>query len=244
MSRKNSQERVLQSANSCKNQGRSLNIIDFIMKQNFQEKGPQTKAFSEEMNVQKSCDMCLQLQEELSKFVNAERFQQIIEKVWQKMKKIDDDNQKLFFKIENLEKALIDQQGFLDELNDQQYNKQQQQQDQSQIIQQVTLDKGQLEKLEKKIQKDNLGGLKSIEDNLYKTLNKDIQQKFMVMQEKLEAIGQQFNGVNEQIELFNHKLGITREECEERINQMALIVNENNQLQRANNHGVAEMQQH
>ncbi|CAD8134094.1 unnamed protein product [Paramecium pentaurelia] len=240
MSRKNSQERVFQSANSCRNQGKQLNIIDFIMKQNFQEKGPSTIAFSEEINKQKSCDMCIQLQEELIKFVNTERFQQVIEKLWQKMKKIEDDNQKLLLKIQNLEKALLDQQGFLDELNNQQYK----QQDQSQIIQQVSLDKGQLEKLEKKISKDNLAGIKSIEDNLFKSLNKEIQQKFMVMQEKLEDINQQFGGINEQIELFNHKNGVTREECEERINQIAIIVNENNQLLRSNNNGVAEMQQH
>ncbi|CAD8046524.1 unnamed protein product [Paramecium primaurelia] len=243
MSRQNSQERFLKSANSCRNQGRQLNIIDFIMKQNFQDQGPQTIEFQEEMNVQKSCEMCLQLQEELKKFVNVDKFQQVIEKMWQKIKKIEEDNQKVLLKIENLEKVLIDQQGFLDELNDQQY-KSQQQQDQSSILQQVTLDKGQLEKLEKKIQKDNLAGIKSIEDNLYKILNKEIQQKFMVMQEKLEEISQQFGGVNEQIELFNHKHGVTKEECEERINQIALIVNENNQFLRSNNHGVAEMQQH
>ncbi|CAD8050688.1 unnamed protein product [Paramecium sonneborni] len=244
MNRINSQERNLQSAKSNRNKGKQLNIIDFIMKQNFQDKDPSTIAFSEELNEQKSCEMCLKLQEQLSKQVNSEQFQQVVEKLWQKMRKIDDDNQKLLVKIVNVEKSLIDQQGLLDELNDQQYSKQQSQQDQTQIIQQVTLDKGQLEKLEKKIQKDSLAGIKNIEDNLYKTLNKDIQQKFIIMQEKLESIGQQFRGVNEQIELFNHKLGITREECEERINQMALIVNENNQIQRVNNNGVAEMQQH
>ncbi|CAK62117.1 unnamed protein product (macronuclear) [Paramecium tetraurelia] len=243
MSRQNSQDKYLKSANSCRNQGRQLNIIDFIMKQNFQDKGPSTIEFQEEMNTQKTCQTCLQVQEELKKFVNAERFQQVIEKMWQKIRKMEEDNQKVLLKMENLEKAVIDQQGFLDELNDQQY-KSQQQQDYSQIIQQVTLDKGQLEKLEKKISKDNLAGIKSIEDNLYKILNKEIQSKFMVMQEKLEEISQQFGGVNEQIELFNHKHGVTREECEERINQIAAIVNENNQLQRTNNNGVAEMQQH
>ncbi|CAD8133853.1 unnamed protein product [Paramecium octaurelia] len=241
MSRKNSQERAFQSANSCRNKGKQLNIIDFIMKQNFQDQGPQTMEFQEELNNQKSCDMCLQLQDELSKFVKIERFQQVIDKLWQKMSKMEMDNQRVLLKIENLEKALLDQQGFLDELNEQQQYKQQ---DQSQIIQQVSLDKGQLEKLEKRISKENLAGIKNIEDNLYKSLNKEVQSKFMVMQEKMEEINQQFGGVNEQIELFNHKHGVTREECEERINQIAAIVNENNQLLRANNNSVGEMQQH
>ncbi|CAK70981.1 unnamed protein product (macronuclear) [Paramecium tetraurelia] len=241
MSRKNSYERAFQSANSCRNQGRQLNIIDFIMKQNFQEKGPSTMEFQEETNNQKSCDLCLQLQDELSKFVKIDRFQQVIDKLWQKMTKMDMDNQRVLLKIENLEKALLDQKGYLDELYDQQQYKQQ---DQSQIIQQVTLDKGQLEKLEKRISKENLAGIKNIEDNLYKSLNKEVQSKFMVMQEKMEEINQQFGGVNEQIELFNHKHGVTREECEERINQIAAIVNENNQLLRANNNSVGEMQQH
>lgn len=36
--------------------------------------------------------MCLQLQDDLSKFVNAERFQQVIEKLWNKLKKIEEEN--------------------------------------------------------------------------------------------------------------------------------------------------------
>lgn len=59
MSRKNSLEKIPQSAQTSRNQCKGLNIIDFITKQNFQDKAPSTILFSDELNKLKSCELCL-----------------------------------------------------------------------------------------------------------------------------------------------------------------------------------------
>ena len=87
------------------------------MRQNFQDKAPSTIAFSEEQQKVKACEMCLTLQEEMTKLVDADRFAQVIEKIWNKVKRLEDENQKALIKIGNLERALVQQQGILEEMS-------------------------------------------------------------------------------------------------------------------------------
>jgi Mg2+ and Co2+ transporter CorA len=43
----------------------------------------------------------------MTKLVDADRFAQVIEKIWNKVKRLEDENQKALIKIGNLERALV-----------------------------------------------------------------------------------------------------------------------------------------
>ncbi|CAK55987.1 unnamed protein product (macronuclear) [Paramecium tetraurelia] len=236
MSRRNSLEKIPQSAHSARNQGRGLNIIDFLTKQNFQDKAPSTILFSDEVNKLKSCDMCLQLQNELDQHVKSDRFQQVIEKLWQKFRKIEDENQKVLIKVGNLERSLIEQQELLQAFNSQFISKYGLEKPQQQYNY-ATLDQEQLDRLERKISKDAQKGIKNIEDNLFKNLNKEIQAKFNLIQDYQLETNLKFTSIFSQIDLLNNK-----SEIADKINTIEATLSENNKLLNSNKLDLLEMQ--
>ncbi|CAD8043491.1 unnamed protein product [Paramecium primaurelia] len=233
MSRRNSLEKIPQSA---RNQGRGLNIIDFITKQNLQDKAPSTILLSDELNKLKSCDMCLQLQNELDQHVKSDRFQQVIEKLWQKFRKIEDENQKVLIKIGNIERQLNEQQELLQTLNNQFISNHGLEKPQLQCNY-TTLDQEQLERLEKKISKDAQKGIKNIEDNLIKNQNKEIQAKFNLIQDYQLETNLKFTSIFQQMDLLNNKSDII-----EKINTIEATLNENNKLLNSNKLSILDMQ--
>ncbi|CAD8136414.1 unnamed protein product [Paramecium pentaurelia] len=233
MSRRNSLEKIPQSA---RNQGRGLNIIDFITKQNLQDKAPSTILLSDELNKIKSCDMCLQLQNELDQHVKSDRFQQVIEKLWQKFRKIEDENQKVLIKIGNIERQLNEQQELLQRFNNQFISNHGLEKPQLQCNY-TTLDQEQLERLEKKISKDAQKGIKNIEDNLIKNQNKEIQAKFNLIQDYQLETNLKFTSIFQQMDLLNNKSDII-----EKINTIEATLNENNKLLNSNKLSILDMQ--
>ncbi|CAD8048263.1 unnamed protein product [Paramecium sonneborni] len=241
MSRKNSPEKIPLSTHSARNQGKGLNIIDLITKKNFQEQAPSTILFSDEIKKLKSCDMCLQLQNELDNHVKQDRFQLVIEKLWKKFRKIEDENQKLLIKIGNLERSLIEQQELFQAFNNQYINKFGL--DQPQVsYKYITLEQEQLERLEKKVSKDAQKGIKNIEDNLIKNLNKEIQAKFNFIQEYQLETNLKLTNVFQQMDLLHNKLEILIPDLIEKNNNIEATLKENNKIINSHNINILDIQ--
>ncbi|CAD8052420.1 unnamed protein product [Paramecium sonneborni] len=241
MSRKNSLEKISQLAHSARNQGKGLNIIDFIKKQNFQDGAPSTILFSDELNKLKSCEMCLKLQNELDNHVKLDRFQQVIEKLCKKLRIIEDENQKVLIKIQNLERALNEQLELFQAFNKQETNKFGSNQPQSQH-RYSTLDQEQLHRLEKKVSKDAQKGIKSSEENLIKNFNKEIQAKLNFVQEYQLETNLKFTNIFQQIDMLNNKLETPKQNVVEKTNYIESTLKENNKILNIHKINILEMQ--
>lgn len=62
--------------------------------------------------------------------------------------------------------------------------------------------------------------MKAIEENVSKLVGKEVQNKYIILNEKLEEMDNRFVHFEEQIQILSHKCALTREECTDRINSI------------------------